>query len=102
MDQTIVLWCLIALSVFTAVDYVRTFFRKGLRTLPGPLLARFSGLYRLSMVIKGDSPQNYRKVHDQYGKIVRVGPNEVSVSDASAVPSIYGLGSKFLKVMPAS
>ncbi|PVH70745.1 cytochrome P450 [Cadophora sp. DSE1049] len=49
------------------------------------------------MVVKGDSPANYLKIHQKYGKIVRVGPNHVSVSDPSMIPVIYGIGSKFLK-----
>ena len=101
MEQKILLWGLIAFVVYIVADYGRTFFRKGLRTLPGPLLARFSGLYRLSMVVNGDSPQNYRKLHDQYAKIVRVGPNHVSVSDSSDITKIYGIGSKYLKVTRA-
>lgn len=69
-----------------------------LRKIPGPFLARVSGLYRLALVATGRAPSKYQQVHQDYGKIVRVGPNHVSVSDASAIPTIYGLGSKFLKV----
>ena len=98
MESTILLYGLIAFVVYIIADYGWTFFRKGLRTLPGPLLARFSGLYRLSITMNGDSPQNYRKLHDKYGKIVRVGPNHVSVSDSAEIPKIYGVGSKYLKV----
>lgn len=52
--------------------------------------------------MNGDSPQNYRKLHDKYGKIVRVGPNHVSVSDSAEIPKIYGVGSKYLKVPQTS
>ncbi len=98
MDQQLWLWAAVALVAFAALDYGRTFFRKGLRKLPGPVLARFSGLYRLSMVLNGDAPAKYRKLHAQYGKLVRVGPNHVSVSAGSEIPKIYGIGSKYLKV----
>ena len=98
MESKLLFWTLVAFFGLVLLDYARTFFRKGLRKLPGPLLARFSGLYRLSMVAKGDSPQNYRRIHHQYGRLVRVGPNEVSVSDPSEIPKIYGIGSKFYKV----
>lgn len=81
------------------VDYVRAIFRAGLRTLPGPVLARFSALYRLSMVYKGNAPQTYRELHKKYGPIVRTGPNHVSVSDAEMIPVIYGTGSNFRKVI---
>ncbi|KAL2859238.1 cytochrome P450 [Aspergillus pseudodeflectus] len=49
------------------------------------------------MVYNGDGPANYRKVHEKYGPIVRVGPNEVSVADPNMIPVIYGIGSKFTK-----
>ncbi|PCG88265.1 Cytochrome P450 [Penicillium occitanis (nom. inval.)] len=49
------------------------------------------------MVYKGDGPVQYRKIHEQYGPIVRVGPNEVSIADPTMIPVIYGIGSKFTK-----
>ncbi|KAL2855332.1 cytochrome P450 [Aspergillus pseudoustus] len=49
------------------------------------------------MVYNGDAPLNYRKVHQRYGPIVRVRPNEVSVADYRMIPVIYGVGSKFTK-----
>lgn len=36
-------------------------------------------------------------LHKRHGKLVRTGPNEVSVSDLSAIKSIYGAGTKFRK-----
>ncbi|KAL2835369.1 cytochrome P450 [Aspergillus pseudoustus] len=49
------------------------------------------------MVYNGNAPSNYRDIHQKYGPIVRVGPNEVSVADYRAIPVIYGVGSKFTK-----
>ena len=77
-------------------SYVRSLFR--LRNLPGPFVARFTGLFRLSLVSKGNGPQNYRALRQKYGPIVRVGPNAVSISDVAMIPTIYGIGSKFTKV----
>lgn len=98
MEQRLWLWAAVALIAYAVIDYGRIFFRKGLRNLPGPFLARFSGLHRLSMVVHGDAPASYRELHAQYGNIVRVGPNHVSVSDGSEIPKVYGIGSKYLKV----
>lgn len=92
-------WNLVTVAIVLYVIYtLRVVFRPGLRQLPGPLLARFSGLYRLSLVWGSEAPANYRKLHENYGPIVRVGPNHVSVSDPSMIPVIYGIGSKFIKV----
>ena len=89
---------LIALIISYLIASLRVALRSGLRGLPGPFLARFSGLYRLSLVHAGKAPFEYRKVHQKYGAIVRVGPNHVSVSDPAAIPQIYGIGTNYLKV----
>ena len=36
-------------------------------------------------------------LHKKYGPLVRTGPNHVSFSDASLIPQIYGITSKFYK-----
>jgi cytochrome P450 len=36
-------------------------------------------------------------LHARHGKLVRTGPNEVSVSDLAAIKKIYSLGTKFRK-----
>lgn len=92
------LW--IATIFLVVLSYFRTIFRSGLRSLPGPFWAQFSGLYRLSLVHKGNGPENYRELHKKYGPMVRVGPSHVSVSDVAMLPVIYGIGSKFMKVSP--
>lgn len=83
---------------FVVVIYTRIIFRAGLRNLPGPITARFTSLYRLSLVYKGKAPFTYRKLHEKYGPIVRTGPNHVSVSDVEMIPVIYGTGNNFKKV----
>ena len=88
----------IALIAAYLVSSIQVAFRQGLRQLPGPFLARFSGLYALSLVWTGKAPEEYRRVHEQYGQIVRIGPDRVSVSDPAMISVIYGIGSKFLKV----
>jgi hypothetical protein len=75
-----------------------TVLKSGLRKLPGPKSARYSRLYRLSLVAGGRAPYEYQKLHQTYGPIVQTGPNHVSVTEPSAIPQIYGIGSHFLKV----
>ena len=88
----------VILLVFYLTASLRAAFRPGLRKLPGPLLARFSGTYRLSLVYGGNALYEYRRLHQKYGTIVRAGPNHVSVSDPAAIPQIYGIGRNYLKV----
>ena len=68
-----------------------------LRHIPGPILAKFSDLWRLYAVWRGDAEITYFKLHEQYGDIVRVGPNCVSISKPDVIPSIYGIGKGFVK-----
>ncbi|RVX65790.1 hypothetical protein B0A52_10321 [Exophiala mesophila] len=72
-------------------------FRSGIRDIPGPWIARFTPLYRVSLVWKGDAVREYRRLHEQYGPFVRTGPNAVAVADPKAIPIIYGISSKFRK-----
>ena len=87
-----------ALTLLYLLSSLLTAFRTGLKELPGPILARFSGLYRLSLVLAGQAPYEYRKLHEQYGPIVRTGPNHVSIADPAVVPQVYGIGSHYMKV----
>ena len=69
-----------------------------LRNIPGPLFAKFSNLQRLLWVRTRRAHQIHIDLHRQYGKLVRFGPDMVSVSDPAAIPIIYGFDGKFKKV----
>ncbi|KKA25196.1 Uncharacterized protein T310_0787 [Rasamsonia emersonii CBS 393.64] len=68
-----------------------------LRNVPGPFLARFSRLWYLRQVLRGDWEKVDIELHRRYGPIVRIAPNEYSIDDVDAVKIIYGQGSKFTK-----
>ncbi|KAI9667995.1 MAG: hypothetical protein M1821_000815 [Bathelium mastoideum] len=72
-------------------------FRDPLVSVPGPLLARFSPLWLIYHSRKGDMHRRMIELHEEHGKLVRLGRNEVSVSDPDTVKVIYGAGSKFRK-----
>ncbi|KAH7205129.1 cytochrome P450 [Fusarium redolens] len=65
--------------------------------MPGHWLAPFSRLYKVSLVLKGNCHNEYINLHRRYGPVVRTGPKHVSVSDPAAIPTIYGITSKFVK-----
>ncbi|KAH8112949.1 high nitrogen upregulated cytochrome P450 monooxygenase 2 [Phellopilus nigrolimitatus] len=44
----------------------------------------------LWMMAKGKNHIYHKELHDQYGQYVRVGPNELSIVDANAIPYILG------------
>ncbi|OMP83160.1 Pisatin demethylase [Diplodia seriata] len=68
-----------------------------LRSIPGPWLAKFTGLWELGALWNGDFEQQNIAVHKQHGKVVRIGPNKYSIDDPDAVRIIYGHGTKFTK-----
>ncbi|KAK2051346.1 cytochrome P450 [Colletotrichum caudatum] len=76
---------------------IRNRYRQGLQNIPGPWLARYTSLYRLRLVYKGDAPFKYQKLHQIYGEIVRTGPKHVSIANPDMIPVIYGIVKGFNK-----
>jgi hypothetical protein len=61
-----------------------------LAEFPGPTLARISKIWTVWKAIDGKLSHYYKQLHDTYGPIVRVGPNEISVVDKDLLPFIIG------------
>jgi hypothetical protein len=74
----------------------------GIQRIPGPWLAAYTNLWRFIIVWNRHPEIHHVKLHRQYGDIVRLGPNVVSVTDIDAVKQIYALNSGFIKVMNPS
>ncbi|KAF9523096.1 benzoate para-hydroxylase [Crepidotus variabilis] len=69
-----------------------------LKGIPGPLLARWSPIWLFYHARIGQRYLAVHKAHLQYGRMVRISRNQVSINDANAIPVIYGHGAKaFLK-----
>jgi cytochrome P450 len=89
---------LISIAVALIAIYIATaFFRDPLSRIPGPLYARFSRLWMVQHSIAGDMHTTMIALHKKHGKLVRTAPNEVSISDPTAIKLIYGAGTKFRK-----
>lgn len=72
---------------------------KGINSVPGPPLAPFSDLWRF-IIVAGRRPElKHIEMHQKYGKVVRLGPSVVSVSDPDAIKIIYGINAGFVKVL---
>lgn len=69
-----------------------------LRSVPGPLLARFTRLWYIYKIYKGDFERTNINLHKRYGSVVRIAPNEYSIDDVEAAKVIYGHGNAFVKV----
>jgi cytochrome P450 len=65
--------------------------------IPGPLKAKLSSwwLYRLSY--DGVEASEVEKLHQQFGPVVRIAPNEVDISDGTAINMIYVKNGGFIK-----
>ncbi|KAJ7730354.1 cytochrome P450 [Mycena maculata] len=70
-----------------------------LKKVPGPWLAARTRWYKayFDLICDGGFLKHLEWLHEEYGHVVRIGPNEVHFSDPSAFDLIYGSRSKFVK-----
>lgn len=83
-------------GLYSSLLVWRTFFNP-LNKIPGPYGARISRLGQLYANRRADRHRNLRKLHEQFGKYVRLGPNDISVTDPRAINVINGVQSKCTK-----
>ena len=62
--------------------------------IPGPFSSRFTNLVLKWKVLAGLRTQHIHRLHGQYGPIVRIAPNEISVHDLEAFRGIHDKGWK--------
>jgi hypothetical protein len=68
-----------------------------LASVPGQFWASVSRLWYVYRIYTGDIHDVQRRLHEQYGTIVRIAPNEVSTTELSAIPKIYRNQAPFTK-----
>ncbi|RMZ91624.1 hypothetical protein DV736_g1128, partial [Chaetothyriales sp. CBS 134916] len=79
---------LLSLGLFLViVRLVRTYYR--LVSIPGPFLAGFTDFWRFRAQNSAGYSGRLVQLHQRYGKLVRIGPNHVSISDPKAIPNVY-------------
>ena len=77
-------------ALFTSMLFYRVFLHP-LKDFPGPFPAKLSKLWWVAQIApKIDHFRKLDRLHQQYGEFVRTGPNEVSISDPSAVEIVHG------------
>lgn len=79
--------------VYVLFSYLR------LRHIPGPHIASISNIPRLYWVLTGRAHEIHIALHKQYGHLVRMGPNMVSIGDPKEIGKIYGITGKYKKVL---
>ncbi|KAH8802559.1 cytochrome P450 [Xylogone sp. PMI_703] len=84
MDSPILL--LIGIFLLLA-KLVRAYYR--LASVPGPVLAGFTDIWRFRAQNSPGYSAKLVQLHRKHGKLVRIGPNHISISDPNAVPIVY-------------
>src|SRR3978361_1104922 len=63
--------------------------------IPGPKIYALTGWRLAYDDYRGTRTRTIHKLHQQYGPVVRIGPNEVHFNSLTALRKIYGAGSGF-------
>jgi hypothetical protein len=77
-------------SLCTYIIYYRYF--HPLAKYPGPFLASFTNVWKTYQLWTLHMPETLRQMHEKYGNVVRVGPNDLSFNSGEAVSTIYKAG----------
>ncbi|KJZ71063.1 hypothetical protein HIM_09535 [Hirsutella minnesotensis 3608] len=89
------LWYLVGL--FLSILTYRLFLHP-LRSYPGPLGARISGMWFTSQVASERRAfEKVENLHEQYGPFVRIGPSALAVNHPDAIETLFGSKSKCFK-----
>lgn len=88
----------IALAAWLLYSYfLYPFYLSPFANVPGPKLAAMTSWWIRWIDFGGHRSATIDGLHRKYGRIVRVGPNELSFTGAEALQIIYGAGSAFYK-----
>lgn len=85
-------------AVVVVAQYIIAYLSSPLKKLPGPFVAKFSNWWRFYNHYSKTHIETQQALHKKYGSAVRIGPNTVSLSDASLVKTIYSTRGTFIKV----
>lgn len=80
------------------VSYVVAYIRSPLKDIPGPFLAKVTNVWRLIDHYKATQISTQRRLHEELGPAVRIGPNVVSLSDPTLLKTVYSTRGEFVKV----
>lgn len=77
--------------------FITRIVRDPLRHVPGPFICRFTSLWLHYHAWAGTQCSAIQKLHEELGPIVRIGPNDVHISDGEALWPIYMEKGGFIK-----
>lgn len=82
---------------FVIVQRLHSYWR--LSHVPGPFLAKLTNLWRFKAQKSKRWSERLIHLHEQYGELVRLGPNHVSVSDPDGISIVYTTKSPWPKAL---
>ncbi|KAI1010868.1 hypothetical protein LB503_004910 [Fusarium chuoi] len=83
----------LAIVLFKLIDFLcRVTYRlylSPLRKFPGPRLAAISNVWEIYHSLANDRFRAIQELHEKYGNVVRIGPNQVSVASPEAFHHVF-------------
>ncbi|KAI1131093.1 cytochrome P450 [Nemania abortiva] len=89
--------CLVAVATYLLLEAIYSLLFHPLRKIPGPFFAKLGQSWRNHKYIRGTWHDDCLKLHEQYGNVVRIAPNEISFVDEQGLGNLYGHGKRVLK-----
>ncbi|KAF3762157.1 cytochrome P450 [Cryphonectria parasitica EP155] len=77
-------------AVVALCQFLYNIYFHPLAQFPGPVLYRGSHLPKIIQQIRGTVHEKMLELHEQYGPVVRLAPNELTYTSATALREIYG------------
>ncbi|OJZ80685.1 hypothetical protein ASPFODRAFT_147321 [Aspergillus luchuensis CBS 106.47] len=96
MEQHVAL-CAVTVVAIWVLQFTYKFLRSPLRHIPGPLYTRVTRLPLKLSIVTGKRIYFIHDLHQKYGPVVRIAPDEVSISSLPEFKEIHRVGSAFLK-----
>lgn len=89
---------LVTLAAYILLETIYNLFFHPLRNIPGPFFAKLGQSWRNYKYFRGTWHDDCLKLHNQYGNVVRIAPNEISFVDEQGLESLYSHGRRVVKV----
>ncbi|KIW12718.1 hypothetical protein PV08_09996 [Exophiala spinifera] len=84
------------LSFWTTKVLLRAYWTP-LRRIPGPCYAKFTHLWLKKNVMSGRRVHYIHAMHQLYGPVVRIAPNEIDIADPGLFKQVHKIGGGFTK-----
>lgn len=94
----VALWFALALVLWTVFSKLHQAYASPLRDVQGPWLARFTRFWYAKSTYSRQGHKFNMDLHQKYGPIVRIAPNEYSIDDLEASKIIYRARDPLVKV----